>query len=83
MSGRWQPVSHHTSRSGEPIGSAAMPDGARVVCDQCGLEATDDEGDPPLAWSSEMVDGTVRWACPVCTRDHVRFIEGKLSQDHW
>lgn len=49
----------------------------------CGMEPGPGEGDPPLAWSSEPGPDGLRWACPVCTRDHVRSIEGKLRQEWW
>lgn len=54
-----------------------------TTCDRCGLEAGPGEGEPPLAWSSEQAADGVRWACPVCTRDNVRAIEGKLGQEWW
>jgi len=45
------------------------------------------DGDPPLAWSADLVDTRrgqrTRWICPTCTRTHVRSIEAKLDQEWW
>jgi rubredoxin len=53
-------------------------------CSMCGRVADPAaEGDPPLAWSTELIDAGTRWICPACTRDHVRSIEAKLDQAWW
>jgi hypothetical protein len=64
------------------------PDAAPVTCSICGRVADPaSEGDPPVAWSADLVDGRggqrTRWICPQCTRTHVRSIEAKLDQDWW
>lgn len=52
---------------------------AGIRCHRCGR--TGDEH--ALDWSSTSVDGDPRRLCGVCTRHHVRDIEGKLEEDWW
>jgi len=41
------------------------------------------DGDPPLAWSADLIEARTRWICPACTRTYVRSIEAKLDQVWW
>jgi rubredoxin len=57
-------------------------------CSICGQVADpEDDGDPPLGWSADLIEargGTrVHWICPDCTRVHVRAIEAKLDREWW
>ena len=57
-------------------------------CSLCGTIADPvKDGDPPLAWSADIVESRegprTRWVCPDCTRTHVRSIEAKLDQNWW
>ena len=54
------------------------------TCSVCGKVADPAvDGDPPVAWSAEIVDARPSWVCPRCTRDNVRAIEAKLDQNWW
>jgi len=50
-------------------------------CDLCGATSPGDE--PPLTWSLTMERGQVKRYCDVCTRRHLRAMEGKLDQEYW
>ena len=45
------------------------------------------EGDPPLGWCGDVVEGMdgryTRWFCADCTRQYVRSIEAKLDAAWW
>jgi hypothetical protein len=45
------------------------------------------DGDPPLGWCADVVDGAdgqyTKWICDVCTRRYVRSIEAKLDAEWW
>lgn len=50
-----------------------------VHCAICGALA-----ESTLGWMSDRdSDGSVRWICPICSRDHVRAIEARLDRDWW
>ena len=53
-------------------------------CSRCGA-ARDLAADltAALAWVAEHEQGTVRWLCPQCAREHVRDIEAKLTAEYW
>jgi hypothetical protein len=52
-----------------------------ITCDLCGTASPGD--DLPLTWSLTMERGQVKRYCDVCTRRHLRAMEGKLDQEHW
>ena len=54
----------------------------------CGRAADPDiDGDPPLSWTTEIVNGSdgpsARLVCDICTRRYVRSIEAKLDREWW
>ncbi|WP_414637622.1 hypothetical protein [Amycolatopsis sp.] len=36
-----------------------------------------------LSWVSEKDNEAQRWLCPLCAREHLRAIEGKLPDEYW
>ncbi len=70
-------------QAGCDLPDTPAPTAGPVTCERCGLEAAPAEGDPPLAWSCDRDSDGEHWVCPVCTRDNVRSIEGKLDQTWW
>ncbi|WP_170111151.1 hypothetical protein [Antricoccus suffuscus] len=50
-----------------------------VTCSMCGTTADE----LPMTWSSEVRDGRTAYLCAVCTRQHLRSIEGRLDQEWW
>ena len=52
-----------------------------VTCDFCGR--TTDEGVAALTWSTAVENGRHRTYCDVCSRDHLRAMEGKLDSEYW
>ncbi|WP_216214489.1 hypothetical protein [Amycolatopsis aidingensis] len=63
--------------------SGARDEDAPAACFRCG--ARRDPADPGqrLAWVADFDQGTKRWLCPSCARQHVRDIEGKLPGEYW
>ncbi|GAA3834902.1 hypothetical protein [Nocardioides panacisoli] len=53
-----------------------------VSCDYCGRPSPDGE-DTPLTWSTALENGRVRRFCDICSREHLRAMEGKLDSEHW
>ena len=37
----------------------------------------------PLTWSTAVERGRLKRYCDVCSREHLRAMEGKLDQDYW
>ncbi|HVV14433.1 MAG TPA: hypothetical protein VHD82_34820 [Amycolatopsis sp.] len=60
-----------------------MTDGV-VTCTRCGVNR-EAELDPEVAlsWVSEKDNEAQRWLCPLCAREHLRAIEGKLPDEYW
>lgn len=66
-----------------------------VTCDFCGRTAprtangaedgAEDgaEETVPLTWSTAVERGRLKRYCDVCSREHLRAMEGKLDQDYW
>jgi ribosomal protein S27E len=55
-----------------------------VTCDFCGRTAPGGSDDAlPLTWSTSVERGRVHRYCDVCSREHVRSMEGKLDVDFW
>jgi hypothetical protein len=51
-----------------------------ITCDFCGRQAEDAE---TLAWTTSVEQGRLRRFCEICSRDHLRSIEGKLDSAWW
>ena len=58
-----------------------MSDDEPWVCDFCGRQ----EGDAArtLTWSTAVENGRQRTYCEVCSREHLRSMEGKLDSEYW
>lgn len=59
-----------------------------AVCAMCGRIADGKvDGDPPLGWCADLVEGAdgqyIKWICAACTRRYVRSIEAKLDAEWW
>ena len=52
-----------------------------VTCDFCGTMERGD--DLPLTWTTAVENGRSRVYCAVCSREHLRAIEGKLDSEWW
>ena len=52
-----------------------------MTCDFCGRVAPGDE--TPLTWTTAVERGRSRRYCDVCSREHLRSMEGKLDTEHW
>ncbi|QGZ53089.1 hypothetical protein GPZ77_23070 [Streptomyces sp. QHH-9511] len=50
-----------------------------IVCAGCGKTAEE----PPVTWSCSVENGTRRYLCDTCARDHIRSIEGRLDSAWW
>ena len=61
--------------------SELVPDDQPRVCDFCGRH----ESDPvrTLTWSTAVENGRQRTYCDVCSREHLRSMEGKLDSEYW
>ena len=62
----------------EPVTAHEQP----PVCATCGTTAPD----PSLAaitWARGVENGRDTWTCDVCSREHLRSIEGKLDSAWW
>lgn len=53
-----------------------------VTCDFCGRSAPEGDG-LPLTWSTAVEGGRLRHYCDVCSREHLRAMEGKLDSEYW
>jgi hypothetical protein len=54
----------------------------QVTCDFCGRPSPD--GDVlPLTWTTATENGRQRRFCDVCSREHLRAMEGKLDSEYW
>ncbi|MBB4685923.1 hypothetical protein [Amycolatopsis jiangsuensis] len=55
-----------------------------VSCARCGRSrAAETDTLAALAWACTKENGTERWLCPGCARNHARDIEGKLPDEYW
>jgi len=52
------------------------------VCATCG-RTPDDEAAARLTWMRGLENGRVVWTCELCSREHLRSIEGKLDSAWW
>jgi hypothetical protein len=52
------------------------------VCATCGRAAPTD-GSAVLTWARGLEKGRAVWTCDVCSREHLRSIEGKLDSAWW
>ncbi|WP_408649062.1 hypothetical protein [Streptomyces poriticola] len=77
-----------TSHPGEHDGGCGRGPGDRDggrdgrasrVCARCGTTA---EGLPPT-WTCSVENGSRRYFCEACSREHLRAIEGRLDSAWW
>jgi hypothetical protein len=54
----------------------------RPVCAMCG-RFPGGESAARLTWAFGVEEGRRVWTCDVCSREHLRSIEGKLDSDWW
>jgi hypothetical protein len=55
---------------------------AGIICATCGRIAGD-ESAARLTWSCAVEQDRQVWACDLCSREHLRSIEGKLDSAWW
>ena len=53
-----------------------------LVCATCG-RSTPAEGAALLTWVRGVENGREVWTCEICSRQHLRSIEGKLDSAWW
>jgi hypothetical protein len=54
----------------------------RMVCATCG-RIPQDESAARLIWTFGVENGRQVWTCQLCSREHLRSIEGKLDSAWW
>jgi hypothetical protein len=52
-----------------------------VTCAFCG--ETVEAGEPPISWTSAVEQGSLRYFCERCSREHLRAMESKLDSEWW
>lgn len=52
-----------------------------LTCDFCGRTA--EEGAATLTWTTAVERGVRKVFCDVCSREHLREMEGKLDSEWW
>jgi hypothetical protein len=52
-----------------------------LTCDFCGRTAR--EGGETLTWTTAVERGVRKTFCDVCSREHLRAMEGKLESEWW
>lgn len=57
------------------------PGPVSVTCDNCGRREND--AALRLTWSTSVERGRTLHFCDVCSREHVRSMEGKLDREYW
>ena len=55
---------------------------APPVCGTCG-RTPDDDSEARLTWAFGVEGGRQSWTCDLCSREHLRSIEGKLDSAWW
>ncbi len=61
-----------------------MPgDDTVMTCATCGRSASSDDGAVLMTWARAAENGRPVWTCDVCSRTHLRSIEGKLDSAWW
>ena len=73
-----RPPRESSSAAGDAVAWRAMQ-----TCSACGTTADVPDGEVPLGWMVEREDAGTVLVCSVCTREHVRAIEGKLDRSWW
>ena len=53
-----------------------------VTCDFGGRPSPDGD-EVPLTWTTATENGRRRRFCDVCSREHLRAMEGKLDSEYW
>ena len=56
-------------------------DALRTTCDFCGTSV--EGGTVPLTWTTAVERGQRQVFCDVCSRRHLRAMEGKLDSEWW
>jgi hypothetical protein len=51
-----------------------------TTCDFCGKQAEDREA---MSWVTSVEKGRRKTYCDLCSREHLRAIEGKLDSEWW
>jgi len=51
-----------------------------ITCDFCGKQAEDGEA---MTWVTSVEKGRRKTYCDLCSREHLRAIEGKLDSEWW
>ena len=66
----------------DAVGPASQP---RPVCATCGTTPADDDAAAlaRITWARGVENGRDTWTCDVCSRTHLRSIEGKLDSAWW
>ena len=54
----------------------------QLVCVTCGRTPVD-ESTARLNWALGVENGRQVWVCDLCSREHLRSIEGKLDSAWW
>ena len=54
--------------------------GVLLTCDFCGRQAEEVDA---LTWTTSTENGRRRRYCDVCSREHLRAMEGKLDSESW
>jgi hypothetical protein len=57
-------------------------DSMPLVCTTCG-RVPEDKTDARLSWVLGVENGRQVWTCELCSREHLRSIEGKLDSAWW
>lgn len=60
-----------------------MVEAATVTCDFCGRQADGDDPAETLTWTTSREGKRLRRYCDVCSREHLRSMEGKLDSEFW
>jgi DNA-directed RNA polymerase subunit RPC12/RpoP len=55
--------------------------GRVVTCAFCGETVEGEE--PPVTWTSAVEQGSLRYFCDRCSREHLRAMESKLDSEWW
>ncbi|MEP7194744.1 MAG: hypothetical protein ABI903_18000 [Actinomycetota bacterium] len=55
---------------------------AGMACTVCGRVA-DDESAAHITWAFAVEENGRVWTCDLCSREHLRSIEGKLDSAWW
>ena len=54
-----------------------------MTCATCRRSVPSGDSAVPLTWARATENGRLVWTCDVCSRTHLRSIEGKLDSAWW